>query len=249
MNYFSEILENFLLNFQQSIMSGYDMMRGNKHTIVYLSNFPNKLFSTPEGKKLLDKNPEFINRYEDAFKVAIRIVVATTELNDIMSEMERFIIFDTFKMVFVAIQNPRILHLVKKYLSSIRKRDEDDALFILFDSYFKIITKYVSPINYQVSTGELILSTFERWIELWNKKNSEHIGLTDMDAPMAQQLNILIYQITSFYEIEEHNQSSLKLIKSMVEVMAAILRSKDKKEAKILLKKVKSGLSEALHKF
>ena len=64
---------------------------------------------------------------------------------------------------------------------------------------------------------------------------------------MAQQLNILIYQITSTYKIDEHNISSINLIKKMIEVVAAILRSKEKKDGKILLKNVKSGLLEALN--
>ena len=154
MSYFSEILENFLLNFQQSIVSGYDMLRGNKHSIVYLSNFTNKLFSMKEGMEILDQNPDFIDKYEDSLKVAIRIIVATTELNDIMSEIERFIIFDTFRLIFVAIQYPRMMILVRKYISEIRKRNEDDGLFMLFDSYFRIITKYISPTDYTVSIGE-----------------------------------------------------------------------------------------------
>ena len=60
---------------------------------------------------------------------------------------------------------------------------------------------------------------------------------------------MLVYQIVSSYPLTNHNVSSLLIIKKMVMVIVAILRTKTKKEGRFLLKKIRGNLNEILKKF
>lgn len=93
------------------------------------------------------------------------------------------------------------------------------------------------------------MGTLDSWAALWRGKGEGHRSLGDLDLSMASQLDILLYQITNYFELHQHNESSLGMLKKMCIVLVEILKSKDKKGARALHRKVKTGMSEMLSKF
>ena len=151
-------------------------------------------------------------------------------------------------MIFISLTNANIFELIQNYLTKIRRSNEE-GLFCLFDSYFNMLTNYISPLAILSPEGELVLGTLDNWALLWKTKGDGHDSLGAMDEPMATQLDILIYQITNYFDLDEHNDSSLEMLKKMCIVLTEILMSMDKKSAKALYKKVKTGMSELLGRF
>ena len=64
-------------------------------------------------------------------------------------------IFDVYKIVFMGITNGKVFGLIQTYLSKIRRSNEE-GLFCLFDSYFKMLTSYISPLGILCPEVELV---------------------------------------------------------------------------------------------
>jgi hypothetical protein len=105
----------------------------------------------------------------------------------------------------------------------------DDGIFDLFDCYFKMLTKNLSPVDSANEENASTLKSFETWTWLWQNKNSDHDRhISKINEALLFQLNILIYQITSFFDVSEQNYGSFNLIRNMVIVITSIYRTMDK---------------------
>ena len=98
--------------------------------------------------------------------------------------------------------------------------------------------------------GRRILTVIDQWKILWNSKTRDHEKLEELDETILVQSSILCYQIVSSYTAEEHNLSTLMIIKALISVIVSILVNKqNQKEGKIQLKKIKQGLNVVVGKF
>ena len=73
-------------------------------------------------------------------------------------------------MLFVFICNSKFFDIARKTFKQ-HSIGKDDAIFFLFDSYFKLLTKHISPLEMDQEEKESLIATFESWNYLW--KNSQ----------------------------------------------------------------------------
>ena len=80
----------------------------------------------------------------------------------------------------------------------------DDGVFDLFDCYFKMLTKNLSPVESDKGENTSALKSFETWTWLFQNKTPEHDRhISKINEALLFQLNILVYQIISFFEVGE----------------------------------------------
>ena len=123
-------------------------------------------------------------------------------------------------------RNGQIYLEIRKFL--IKLYTKPDSVFVLFDAFFKFMTKHCSPRTLAHEQGQKVFQVLDQWKIIWQNKESQHSHLSELDENLINQLNMLVYQIVSSYDIENHNKSTLKFIKSMVNVISAIILSKDR---------------------
>lgn len=197
---------------------------------------------------MLQKNLVMKKNYEDLFKIAARVTLNAMESKKILENIDRQIILEIFQLCFLGIRHGHMFDELRKFL--IKLYGKVDSIFILYDSFFKFITRYCSPRNLAYEQGKKVFQVIDQWKKLWDHKESQHNHLDDLEENLINQLNMLVYQIVSSYDTENHNLSTLQFIKSMVCVISSIILHKDNvKQSKLLLKRVRSGLNEILRKF
>lgn len=56
----------------------------------------------------------------------------------------------------------------------------EDGIFYLFDCYFKLLTKNISPLEMNKDENVSAIHSFEIWAFLWKNKEEEHVKYLDM---------------------------------------------------------------------
>jgi hypothetical protein len=109
-----------------------------------------------------------LRNYEDSFKIAARVALNSMDIPDDLTMPERLVICEIFRFVFMGMRDGHIFDEIRKFLVKIRS--EEEGLFILFDAYFKFMTKYCSPLTMVYDEGQKVLLVIDQWREIWDNK-------------------------------------------------------------------------------
>lgn len=144
-NTYHKLLENFIIFAQRVIINN------NEPTVLNEQTFKNvetalvlqKMFMTDKGIAVINNDRMIIKNYERAIKMISTMLINLVINEDHPTSHLKVVMFELFKVIFVSICNPKMFYVIRYQFSE--TVDKQDGIFFLFDSYFRILTKCISP--------------------------------------------------------------------------------------------------------
>ena len=126
-----------------------------------------------KGDVILSNDKSILKKYENSIKMIVVMIFNILDLDDGIPDTNKILVFELFRVLFVAIANQKLFLVVRHHFMQ-HNIDNEDGIFYLFDCYFKLLTKNISPVDSHKKENRSVVMSFEIWKEIWEKKHEQN---------------------------------------------------------------------------